>query len=562
MKKAISLLLVLLLGLNAIGCSRIPVFEDFEDHYADSLPENAEDGLTLHAFNWTYHEIMINLENIANAGFKNVLTMPVQQPKSGGSAWWAFYQPLSFSIGDNSALGSPEELALLCSEAEKYGICILADIVVNHMATTDDEDKEEDGTPTVSPAVAEYEPVLYNNRNEDVDGVGLTFHHNRNAAGSGAETQYYAYGNLPDLNTANPYVQERVLSLLKECIDAGIDGFRFDAAKHVETSSDPDYPSDFWENTLEEAKQYYRDRTGKELYVYGEILNSPSGRSLSAYLQYMRITDDGYIAQLKNVFASKDASKVLEAQLKTDDASQLIAWVESHDEYVTTNTHYSDVRVAKYWSLIAAKKGLGGLYLARPTEELTVGQIGSYAYESEYVAVNNRFHNRFYDADSYESVDGTCYVNEKIKADDQGALILNVGDVDTSKTVKVAVPHLDDGNYYDALTGSKVVVSKHVAYVQFEANGMAVITRTKDIHPEITVSERDCSFVGDKTISLKTKNCDEAYYYFNGDASGRQTIDGEAEVQLADHVVNGSVDLTVCLSKGVNVFEQTYLPAA
>ena len=558
MKKAISLLLVLLLGLNAIGCSRIPVFEDFEDHYADSLPENAEDGLTLHAFNWTYHEIMINLENIANAGFKNVLTMPVQQPKSGGSAWWAFYQPLSFSIGDNSALGSPEELALLCSEAEKYGICILADIVVNHMATTDDEDKEEDGTPTVSPAVAEYEPVLYNNRNEDVDGVGLTFHHNRNAAGSGAETQYYAYGNLPDLNTANPYVQERVLSLLKECIDAGIDGFRFDAAKHVETSSDPDYPSDFWENTLEEAKQYYRDRTGKELYVYGEILNSPSGRSLSAYLQYMRITDDGYTAQLKNVFASKDASRILEAQLKTDDASQLIAWVESHDEYVTTNTHYSDVRVAKYWSLIAAKKGLGGLYLARPTEELTVGQIGSYAYESEYVAVNNRFHNRFYDADSYESVDGTCYVNEKIKADDQGALILNVGDVDTSKTVKVAVPHLDDGNYYDALTGSKVVVSKHVAYVPFEANGMAVITRSKDVHPEITVSERDCAFVGDKTISLKTKNCDEAYYYFNGDAAGRQTIDGEAEVPLADHVVNGSVDLTVCLSKGINVFEQTF----
>ena len=87
---------------------------------------------------------------------------------------------------------------------------------------------------------------------------------------------------------------------------------------------------------------------------------------------------------------------------------------------------------------------------------------------------------------------------------------------------------------------------------------MAVITRTKDIHPEITVSERDCSFVGDKTISLKTKNCDEAYYYFNGDASGRQTIDGEAEVQLADHVVNGSVDLTVYLSKGVNVFEQTF----
>ncbi len=561
-KKTFCLLLAVLLMLSMAGCgcrkNRIPEVDDFEDSYTDALPENAEDGLTLHAFNWTYHEILINLENIHHAGFKNVLTMPVQQPKSGGSAWWAFYQPLSFSIGDHSALGSPEELAGLCAEAEKYGICILADIVVNHMATTDDEGKEADGTPMVSPAVEEYEPVIYANRNEDTDGTGLTFHHNKNASGSGADTQYYAYGNLPDLDTSNPYVQERVLALLKECIDAGIDGFRFDAAKHVETSADPDYPSDFWENTLEEAKKYYQNKTGKNLYVYGEILNSPSGRSLSNYTRYMRITDDGFAAQFKNAFASKDPGKILDAALKTEDPSQLIAWVESHDEYVTSNTHYSDVRVAKFWSIIAAKKGLGGLYLARPAEELTVGQIGSYAFESEYVAVGNRFHNRFYDADSYESADGTCYINEKIKPEDQGALILNVGDVDPEAVVKVAVPHLADGNYYDALTGSKVAVKDHTAYVQFEANGMAVITRSKDIHPQLEISERDCSFTGDQTVTLKTRNCDEAYYYFNGNSGDKTKIEDSVEVHLKDHVEDGKVDLHVWLRKGVNEFEQVF----
>ncbi|MBO4538189.1 MAG: hypothetical protein J5694_04905, partial [Erysipelotrichaceae bacterium] len=256
MRKLIILLISILMILPTSGCKadKVPEYEDFPDNYVAALPENARDGLTLHAFNWTYNEIYDNLENIRNAGFKNVLTMPVQQPKSGGSAWWAFYQPLSFSIGDNSPLGSKEDLIRLCAEAEKQGICILADIVANHMATTDDEGKEADGTPTVSPLVAQYEPVLYNNRNEDTDGNGLTFHHNRNAAGSGAETQYYQYGNLPDLNTANPYVQGRILALLKECIDAGIDGFRFDAAKHIETDGDPDYPSDFWANTVGEAK--------------------------------------------------------------------------------------------------------------------------------------------------------------------------------------------------------------------------------------------------------------------------------------------------------------------
>ena len=538
--------------------TKIPTFNDFEDSYTDALPEKAEDGLTLHAFNWTYREIIENLDGIKNAGFRNILTMPVQQPKGGGGSWWAFYQPLGMSIGDNSSLGTKEELKELCDKAEELGIAILADIVANHLATTDSEDKEPDGTPTVSPLVEAYEPILYRNRNEDVDGNGVTFHHNKKATGSGAETQYYAYGNLPDLNTENAYVQSRVLSLLKECIDVGIDGFRFDAAKHIETSSDPNYPSDFWENTLMVAKDYYKQKTGKDLYVYGEILNSPLDRNLSCYTQYMRITDDGFAAQFKSAFALKDPMLILNASLKTDDATQLIAWVESHDEYVTTNSHYSHVRVAKLWSVIAAKTGLGGLYLARPTDDLTVGQIGSYAFESEYVAVCNRFHNRFYDANSYESVDGVYYINEKIKEGDQGALILSVDTVDPNTTVTVAVTHLEDGNYYDSLTGQLVVVSNHVAYVKFEVNGMAILTRTRQTHPQLDISDRDCSFVGDKQITINVKGAEEAYYWFGNNESERNVINSQAVVSLKDHVVDGICELHIYLRNGNNVYQRTF----
>ncbi|MBR5059339.1 MAG: hypothetical protein IKX06_01035, partial [Clostridia bacterium] len=489
LKKTVCAVLCAAMILTLFSCkTKLPVFEDFQDGYTDALPERAEDGLTLHAFNWTYAQITANLQSIKNAGFKNVLTMPVQQPKSGGAAWWAFYQPLSMSIGDGSSLGTKQELKELCDKAEELGICILADIVANHMATTDDEGKEPDGTPTVSPQVEAYEPVLYNNRNEDTDGNGITFHHNKNASGSGSETQYYAYGNLPDLNTSNKYVQQRVYSLLKECVDVGIDGFRFDAAKHIETSKDPDYPSDFWENTLLEAEKYYKEKTGKDLYVYGEVLNAPAGRDLSYYTGSMRITDDGFGDQLNNALVQKKPESILNAALKSSDPGDLIAWVESHDEYVTKKSHFTDGRVAKLWSLIAVKKGLGGLYLARPTDELTVGQIGSYAFESESVAVSNRFHNRFYDAESYESADGSCYVCEKIKEGDQGALVLYLGTVDTGKTVTVAVPHLEDGNYYDALTGNKAVVSDHRAYINFDANGLSILTRAADLHPQLEIS--------------------------------------------------------------------------
>ena len=140
LKKTVCAVLCAAMILTLFSCkTKLHVFEDFQDGYTDALPERAEDGLTLHAFNWTYAQITANLQSIKNAGFKNVLTMPVQQPKSGGAAWWAFYQPLSMSIGDGSSLGTKQELKELCDKAEELGICILADIVANHMATTDDE---------------------------------------------------------------------------------------------------------------------------------------------------------------------------------------------------------------------------------------------------------------------------------------------------------------------------------------------------------------------------------------------------------------------------------------
>jgi len=419
MNKKLVLALTFGLLFSTTGCNNsTPVYEDFEDSYTDALPSNSEDGTTLHAFCWTFNQIKENLPNIANAGFKNILTMPVQQPKGGGASWWAYYQPISFTIADNSALGTKDDLKSLCEEADKYNISILVDVVANHMANISDDELEDDKTPKVSPSVESYEPILYRNRNENVDGEhGVTFHHNPNANGSGAETQVYQYGALPDLNTGNEYVQQRVYSLLKECIDVGVDGFRFDAAKHIETSEDPEYASDFWENTLDKAKVYYNEKTNKNLYAYGEMLGSPLNRSVDLYTKHMRVTEDGYTSQFKGSTATHNASQVLNASLTKAKANESIAWVESHDEYTSTNTHIGNSKVAKFWGVIASRKDLGGLYLARPNSESQVGIIGDYQFESEYTACANRFHNRFVGASEYPSADGAIYVNENTSKD-------------------------------------------------------------------------------------------------------------------------------------------------
>ena len=560
MNKKILLGLSFGLLIGAVSCGE-PVYDDFEDSYVEKLPAKSSDGTTFHAFCWTFNQIKENLPYLADSGFKNVLTMPVQQPKNGGSSWWSYYQPLSFSIADNSAIGTKEELKSLCEEAEKYDISILVDVVANHLANINDDELEADGTPKVAPSVESYEPVLYRNRNENVDGVnGITFHHNPRATGSGAETQVYPYGNLPDLNTENPYVQERVLSLLKECIDVGVDGFRFDAAKHIETEKDPDYSSNFWNNTLEVAKTYYHEKTNKDLYAYGEILNKPIGRSFDVYTDHMIITEDGYVGTFKTALTKKDPQKIVDSDVSKSSADNLITWVESHDTYVEATSHYSDVAVAKLWGIISSRKDLGALYLGRPDENLTVGKVGSYAFETEYVACANRFHNRFIGASEYRSVGGEMiYVTERVSDTDQGAYVLNLDKVDSSTKYEVSLPHLDDGNYYDMLTGNRVVVTKHKAKMNFDSSGIAYLTRTNQKpRPRFSITERNALFAKDMDVTVKISNYDEAYYTFNNEETKYELKD-ETKISIGNHINSeNEVKLNIHVKNGDFVFERTF----
>ena len=62
-----------------------------------NIQEKTEDGVILHAFNWSYNSIKANLPQIAAAGYSTVQTSPVTQPKNYGMSsdvanqWWKLY---------------------------------------------------------------------------------------------------------------------------------------------------------------------------------------------------------------------------------------------------------------------------------------------------------------------------------------------------------------------------------------------------------------------------------------------------------------------------------------
>ena len=82
----------------------------------------------LHCFDWSYNSIKSNMKAIADAGYTAVQTSPVQPSKDYSSSWmdqqgqwWKLYQPIGVYIADgqNSWLGTKNELKAMCAEADK-----------------------------------------------------------------------------------------------------------------------------------------------------------------------------------------------------------------------------------------------------------------------------------------------------------------------------------------------------------------------------------------------------------------------------------------------------------
>ena len=492
---------LLLGGLTSCGPKSGPI------EYTDKLAPSSQEGVILHAFNWSFNTIKENLPAIKEAGYTSVQTSPVQQPKGGGANWWSLYQPVSFSIATSSSLGNKEDLKELCEEAEKYGIKIIADIVFNHMATTGGLD--EWGDPEVDPEVLIYEPLIYAGREH-------TFHHVTEPVG--IQNTTHCYDGLPDLNTSNPLVQERALSLLKECIDVGIDGFRFDAAKHIETPSDGNCASSFWDNTLEVAKTYYTEKTGKTLFAYGEILNDcENGRKLNIYTdKYFGVTDNAYSNAVTNYIGGKNVEKAINQDYaKKADTNKLVLWAESHDTYESASNKPGQARIDRSWALVGSRKDATALYFARPNEVEEMGKEGTTAWNSEHVASINRFHNRFVGAEEYLSAQQeTAFVVERYSENDFGAVVVNTAGEDE---LKIKFENIPNGDYYDSITGNIIEVRGHKANIKFDKQGVVVLTLTPCIaRPTLSFSTPSTMYAGSLDLTLETKNAEKAYYQING----------------------------------------------
>ncbi|MGA1842669.1 MAG: carbohydrate-binding protein [bacterium] len=399
------------------------------------LPENIEDGVMLHAYRWRFKDIQENLKKIAETGYKSIQVSPVQGTKSSGSQWWLMYQPVNLHIG-NTQLGSYDDFKALCEDAENnYGIKIIVDAVLNQVADNGNDGQWDD--------------------NLDPDLKKSFYFHNKGTVGDYKNREKVTQQNLgngPDWNTQRSDVQQMHLAFLNECIDAGADGFRFDAAKHIETNKDEDagksWAGNYWDVVLGGL------HNKNNLYLFGEVLPD-DGDNDQAYLSYFDITAHSYGGTLRNAVYSKNVNGILNVNHHNHDIAKdkALAYVENHDNYEhkeTSDMGFWERKMAH--AMIVARAGMTPRLFDRPTDDM---------WKDDDIIAVNKFRNAMVGQPEYLRIPR----NETliIERGNSGMVIVNLG----GDTYIDSPTNIKNGSYSNKATAQ---VSLDVANGKIKGN--------------------------------------------------------------------------------------------
>ncbi len=567
--------------------------------------DNIQNGVILHCWNWSYNNIKKYLPQIAAAGYSAVQTSPVTQPKDyywdgvgygnvgipdgqGGhdGNWWKVYQPVTGSICDNGYtwFGSKAEFKSMCDEAEKYGIKVIVDIVANHMGNIKGYKigSVAEVMGDISPQVGQFwNPAMLT----DSSYWHISTSWTHSSDGRFDVTQ----GNMgmPDLNTGDPKVQNMILNLMKECIDNGADGFRFDAAKHIETpADDASIRSDFWNVVLDGTTSYAKSTKNFTPYYYGEILNRiDSTAAENYYLSKMSVTDNSTGDNIRNSLkygGVGGASNTGYAGYAHGQGNKVVLWAESHDTYMGGGSSYdcNDSTINKAWAIVASRKDSTGLYFARPyysyerlngdqngydarkdpatmvkeIRHTQMGEVGTLTWMDPCVAEVNRFRNHFVGQSEYIGTSGdSLYYNVR---GNSGVVLVNTkgaGSVSVSLSGK-----MKDGSYTDQVSGNKFTVSGgKISGTIANKDGIAVIYNTTSV-PRNTIEAPRENFIGDSaTITVGLNNATSGTYSINGGASVQYTGEKTFSIGAGD-AIGTEYKVTLTATDGKNTTSSTF----
>jgi len=178
----------------------------------------------VHLFDWRWTDIATECETVLGpAGVHAVQVSPPQEHSITPSFDWSErYQPVRYTL-TRSRSGTEAEFTDMVNRCKTAGVGIIVDAVINHMTNF-----PSPGTGSAGSPYSKYDyPGLYT-----VDDFhtpcALTNYQDA------ANVQDCELLGLPDLNTKRPDVRQKIADYLITLARLGVEGFRIDAAKHIQ----------------------------------------------------------------------------------------------------------------------------------------------------------------------------------------------------------------------------------------------------------------------------------------------------------------------------------------
>lgn len=193
---------------------------------ASGIPEPEHRNAIVQLFNWPFTKVEAAIPTLRALGYSHVHVSPPQKSNDHVADWWGRYQPVDFGV-IAGPLGTEDEFRRMNDAAEDNGIQIIADVVLNHMASAE-------GTDYLTVDRARCEITAEKFPQFDV----ADFH--KPCGTSCDDRTCWLFGALPDLKTEAPRVRQVAKEYLAKLAGLGVDGFRFDAARHIEPGFFPE----------------------------------------------------------------------------------------------------------------------------------------------------------------------------------------------------------------------------------------------------------------------------------------------------------------------------------
>lgn len=546
-KKAVSVTLVLSMFAGIEQAFTITSVNGETIVASSNQQVSMKDGTVLHAWCWSFNSIKENMAAIKEAGYTSVQTSPINAVVVGNGGdkkfteqWYYHYQPTAYTIG-NYQLGTEAEFIEMNRVAEQYGIKIIVDAVLNH--TTSD----------------------YNAISSEVKSIPKWTHGNTLIEnwGSRWDVTQNSLLQLWEWNTQNPEVQQYLLKFLKNAVADGADGFRYDAAKHIELPGEypSEFGSNFWNVILNNGSEFQ----------YGEVLQDNISRDAD-YANLMSITASQYGHSIRDMLRNRNANAGNLGNYQAGvDPSKLVLWVESHDTYANGKTDsesesawMSDEDLKLGWAMITARAKGTPLFFSRPVgggngvrfpEQTKLGDAGSNLYKDPTIVAVNKFHNAMVGQSEYiRNPNGDTNV-AMIERGTQGAVIANLSDSEKSLNTETK---LANGTYKDQISGKTYTVSNGRLSGSIARRSVLVLTKGDDNLASLSVQgyqEGSHTFLTDTlNLTLQTSNTSEATYSVNNGApikfENGKVITIGSQVQFGETV---TVTLSAKNAKGETV---------